>query len=326
MKLQFIILFLLLPALAFSQKTDTLIHKLDSLDKKADTVGQKNIIQPQEYNEATKITFKSYFVLLGSNFKQQLTAPFNTSAKGWVKVAKFGVLAGGLMLLDHPIQKTAVNWRKDNPFLTNASRYVTNTGGAYETITLASLGAYGFLFKDEKIRTTTLLASQAYITSGVINSIIKNLAGRQRPSVYNPDRVEARPLFKGPFANGGKDANGKKLATSFPSGHATLAFSAATVYAMEYKDKPLIPILSYTGATLIGLSRITENQHWFTDVVIGAGMGYLSGRQVVNNYHRFAKIKKAEPLNHEVMHTKLYFNMQNYNGELHPGLTLSLRN
>lgn len=326
MKIQFIIFLLLLPALGFCQTSDTLIHKLDSLDKKADTVGQKNIINPQAYNGATKITFKNYFVLLGSDFKQQLTAPFNTSAKGWIKVAKFGVLAGGLMFLDHPIQKTAVSWRTDNPFLTNVSRYITNTGGAYETVTLATLGAYGFLFKDEKIRTTTLLASQAYITSGVINSIVKNLAGRQRPSVYNPDKVEARPVFKGPFAKGGKDANGKKLATSFPSGHSTLAFAAATVYAMEYKDRPLIPILSYTGATLIGLSRITENQHWFTDVVMGAAMGYLSGRQVVNNYHRFAKIKKAEPLDRQAMRPKLYFNMQNYNGQLHPGITLSLRN
>jgi membrane-associated phospholipid phosphatase len=326
MKIKIIIYLLLLPALAFAQKTDTLLHKLDSLDKKADTVSQKNSINPRAYNEATEITFKSYFILLGSDFKQQLTAPFNSSKKDWARVAKFGLLAGGLMFLDHPIQRKAVTWRKDNAFLTNASKYITNTGGAYETITLATLGAYGYLFKDVKIRTTTLLASQAYITSEVINTVLKNLAGRQRPSVYNPDKVESRPVFKGPLANGGKDLNGKKLATSFPSGHATLAFSAATVYAMEYKDKPLIPILAYTGATMIGLSRITENQHWFTDVFIGATLGYLSGRQVVNNYHRFAKIKKDEPANHQALKSRLFFNMQNYNGELHPGLTLSLRN
>jgi len=125
------------------------------------------------------------------------------------------------------------------------------------------------------------LASHAYITSEVINVLIKNIAGRQRPSVYNKDQVEAQPIFKGPFARGGKDQNGKKLATSFPSGHATLAFAAATVYAMEYKDKPLIPIVSYTGASLISLSRITENQHWVSDVFVGAALGYLSGRLVM---------------------------------------------
>ena len=141
MKFQFCLFLLLLPALAFSQKTDTLIHKLDSLDRKADTVTQKNTIKSQAYNDSTKITVKSYFILLGNDFKQQLTAPFNSTKKDWVKAAKFGVLAGGLMFLDHPIQKQAVSWRKDNPFLTNASHYITNTGGAYETITLASLAS-----------------------------------------------------------------------------------------------------------------------------------------------------------------------------------------
>lgn len=59
---------------------------------------------------------------------------------------------------------------------------------------------------------------------------------------------------------------------------------------MEYKEKPLIPIISYTAATLIGLSRGTENKHWATDVLVGAALGYLSGKQVVNNYHRYAEL------------------------------------
>jgi hypothetical protein len=33
---------------------------------------------------------------------------------------------------------------------------------------------------------------------------------------------------------------------------------------MEYKDRPLVPLISYSAATLIGLSRITENAHWIT--------------------------------------------------------------
>jgi membrane-associated phospholipid phosphatase len=87
----------------------------------------------------------------------------------------------------------------------------------------------------------------------------------------------------------------------FLRGHTTLAFAAATVYAMEYRNKPLIPVLAYTAASLIGLSRITENKHWATDVVAGAALGYLSGRQVVNNYHRYAKLKAPQQKHHSVL-------------------------
>jgi len=51
-----------------AQKPDTLIKKLDSLSKKADSAGkQKNNINTTAYNENTKITFSSYFILLGSD-------------------------------------------------------------------------------------------------------------------------------------------------------------------------------------------------------------------------------------------------------------------
>ena len=67
----------------FSQ-TDTLINKLDSLNKKTDTLGaQTNVINPKAYTENTRIKFSSYFILLGSDFKQQITAPFHQTGKEW---------------------------------------------------------------------------------------------------------------------------------------------------------------------------------------------------------------------------------------------------
>jgi membrane-associated phospholipid phosphatase len=315
MKLLFCYCLLLIPALAYSQKVDTLLHKLDSLNKKADTVGQKNIIKPQAYNESTKFTLKNYFIILGSDFKQQISAPLTMNKSDWSKAIKFGLVAGGMMLEDEPVQHHVVNWRKSSPVLSKASFYITNTGGTYEGVTLAFLATYGYFLKYEKIRTTALLASQAYITSEVFNQVLKNIAGRQRPSVYNKDQIDSEPTFRGPFANTGRDENGKRLNASFPSGHATLAFAAATVYAMEYKNRPLVPILSYTGASLISLSRLTENQHWVTDVLVGAALGYLSGRQVVNNYHRYAKIQDEQR-----QKSNLSLNFQYFQGSFLPGI------
>lgn len=306
---------LMLSISAFAQKPDTLIKKLDSLSKKTEEGKQINNTQPSAYNEATKFTFPSYFILLGSDLKQAFTKPFHMHGKDWRSAGKFALVAGGLALADEPIQKFALNLRNHNPSLQNVSRYVTNFGGTYEAYILGGLGAYGFVFHNDKMQTTTLLATQAYITGGAIESVLKFLTGRQRPYFTDSTRVQAEPTFHGPLYKTPRDPNGGRTNSSFPSGHTTVAFAAATVFAMEYRNKPLVPILAYSAATLIGLSRITENKHWATDVLSGAAIGYLTGRLVVNNYHRYAKLKAPQ-----IKKNTVTFNLQYNYGTIMPGL------
>ncbi|MGH2647334.1 MAG: phosphatase PAP2 family protein, partial [Ginsengibacter sp.] len=283
------ILMLSIPVAGFSQ--DTLINKLDSLSRKKDSAGKQiNNTNPEAYNQSTKLTFNSYFILLGSDLKQEFTKPFHMNKKDWGNFGKFAAVTVALSFADEPIQKAALKLRNRNTGINNVSKYVTNFGGIYEAYTLAGLGAYGFIFKNEKLKTTTLLATQAYITAGALESVVKFISGRTRPSFYDPS-VEAEPKFLGPFSKTATTASGKKIYSSFPSGHTTVAFAAATVFASEYKNHPLVPVIAYSAATLIGISRITENKHWSTDVFVGAALGYLAGKHVVNNYHRYAKLK-----------------------------------
>lgn len=314
------ILFFVLSINGFSQGKDTLIKKLDSLSKKTDSAGgQKNNTHEGAYNENTKITFNAYFILLASDLKQDFTKPFHMVRKDWTKLGLFTLSAVALSFADKPVQKQALKFRAGNTDALKVSKFITNSGGIYEFYTLAALGSYGFIFKNEKIKTTTLLATQAYITGGVIESVLKYLSGRTRPSYYAPD-VEARPRFLGPFGNTSRDYNGARSNSSFPSGHATVAFAAATVFAMEYKSTVWVPIFSYTAASLISISRITENKHWTTDVFVGAVLGYLSGRQIVNNYHRYAKLKAPH-----IPKNTVTFNVQYFNGQLTPGLVYHIR-
>lgn len=314
-------MFLLLISLSgFSQQPDTLIKKLDSLSNKTDSAGkQLNNTTEAAYNKATRITFKTYFILLGSNLKQEFTKPFHMSKKDWGKLGAFTLATGLLAFADEPIQKQALKFRNSNSGALKVSKYITTSGGLYEFYSLGAIGAYGFIFKNEKLKTTTLLATQAYITGGAIESVLKFLSGRTRPSFYDP-AAEAEPLFKGPFGNTSRDFNGNKSNSSFPSGHATVAFAAATVFAMEYKTTVWVPILSYSIATLISASRITENKHWATDVFVGAVLGYLSGRQIVNNYHRYAKLKAPRQAKNSVA-----FNLQYSFGQLRPGLVYHIK-
>jgi hypothetical protein len=285
----FIFILFFFPAAAHSQ--DTLIHKLDSLTKKTDSAGhQLNNIDPAAYNEETKLTAKTYFILLGSNIKQEFTKPFHMTKKDFGNLGKFAVVAVGVGLADETIQKEALRLRNRSANVQNVGKFISNFGGLYEAYTLAAFGAYGIIFKSQKVKTTTLLATQAVITGGLVESVLKTLTGRLRPNYYAPG-VEAEPSFKGPFVNTSRDFAGKRSNSSFPSGHSTVAFAAATVFAVEYKNKPFIPIIAYSAATLIGLSRITENKHWATDILTGAALGYVTGRQISYNYHRYAKLK-----------------------------------
>lgn len=306
--------------LCFGQKPDTLIKKLDSLSKKTQEGKQVNNTNPSAYNQTTKFTFPSYFILLGSDLKQAFTKPFHMHGRDWGSLGKFALIAGGLSFADEPIQKFALNLRNHNPSLQNVSKYVTNFGGTYEAYILGGLGAYGFAFKNEKMQTTTLLATQSYITGAAVESVLKFLTGRQRPYFTDSTRVQAEPIFHGPLYKTPRAANGKRTNSSFPSGHTTVAFAAATVFAMEYRNKPLVPILAYSAAGLIGVSRITENKHWATDVLCGATIGYLMGRLVVNNYHRYAKLKEPKLKKNTVT-----FNLQYNNGIIMPGLVYTFR-
>ena len=241
-----------------AQQTDTVIKKLDSLSQKPDKTKQNNTA-PSAYTETTKLNVPSYSILLVSDLKQSFTKPFHMKRHDWKYLAIGTGVITALTFADPPVQRFALRLRNTNSGLRTTSRFITNFGGAYEFYTLSALAAYGFIFKNQKMKTITMLATQSFFTAAAVENVMKYLTGRTRPSSYSPSTI-ARPTFKGPFAKS-RDYKGAKTNSSFPSGHTTVAFAAATVYALEYKDKPIVPIISYASASLIGLSRITENKH-----------------------------------------------------------------
>jgi undecaprenyl-diphosphatase len=60
--------------------------------------------------------------------------------------------------------------------------------------------------------------------------------------------------------------------SSFPSGHTTVAFAAATVFSEQYPSW-MVMVPSYGIASAIGFSRLYANKHWTSDVLAGAILG-----------------------------------------------------
>jgi len=97
----------------------------------------------------------------------------------------------------------------------------------------------------------------------------------------------------------------KKGYGSFPSGHTAEAFMAAEFLWQEYRGRsPWYGIAGYACAAATGYLRLYNNQHWFSDVVAGAGIGIGSTKLA---YWIYPKIKKAlfkdKPVNALVLPT-----------------------
>jgi PAP2 superfamily len=65
---------------------------------------------------------------------------------------------------------------------------------------------------------------------------------------------------------------------SFPSGHTSTSFATAMVLQEHFGWKAGLP--AFGAAAYSGISRITGNRHWASDVVFGAAVGLSSGRTV----------------------------------------------
>ncbi len=64
---------------------------------------------------------------------------------------------------------------------------------------------------------------------------------------------------------------------SFPSGHTAQAFAAATFLGEEYRHRiKWMPYAAYGVATSVGILRMANNKHYISDVLVGAGIGFLS--------------------------------------------------
>ena len=113
-------------------------------------------------------------------------------------------------------------------------------------------------------RPAVLLAVFAAVAASDLASIgLKDIVGRPRPFTRYP---EPPPLGRVP-----KDS-------SFPSGHAAMAFAAATVLSYY---RPRWAAAFFLLAVAIGYSRVYNGVHYPLDVLGGAVLGLLIGGLVI---------------------------------------------
>jgi undecaprenyl-diphosphatase len=121
------------------------------------------------------------------------------------------------------------------------------------------LGAVRGLRGDRHWRAAVRVGAAVGVESVVVNAGVKSLFRRRRPVV---DMARPYPLRI-------------PVTSSFPSGHATSAFCAATLLA---DGDPYLAPLYYATATVVALSRIHVRIHHASDVAGGIAIGLALGR------------------------------------------------
>lgn len=118
--------------------------------------------------------------------------------------------------------------------------------------------------KSERFKGFSFTLAQAMILNSALTISLKAAISRTRPN--------------------GDDDN------SFPSGHASYAFTWSTVAAKTYGWKMGVPV--YAVATFIALSRVEKGAHYLSDVIAGSTVGFISGITAVRGSKHAVNEKK----------------------------------
>jgi hypothetical protein len=226
----------------------------------------------QTTSDSVKVSFnKQYFTSYLKDTRDIILSPLHWNKTQW-EVGSLVVLSDVLLSTqDLKIRNFALQNRSH--FSDNFSKYVCEPWGSgeYSMATMALFYFGGLIYKNDRCKKTALLGTKALLITGGAVEVPKFLFQRHRPYV---DNTPYQYNFDGPSL--------KIHNNSFPSGHATSSFAIAAIVASEYKEKPVVVIIAYTLATLCGLSRINDDEHWASDVVGGAAFGWAMGKLIYN--------------------------------------------
>jgi len=219
-------------------------------------------VRAQHFNKSCAVNYtKSYF----SDTRDYFVAPFKWKSK---QLALYGgVLAAGVTVYyadDWIHKQVGVPNLNQQEGIKYGLSYFGN--GFYTMPLMAGMFIFGLSCKKELPFQTAMMGVKSFVISTVLTRAIKYSFNRSRPN-----ESRGSQFWGGPF---------NIFSLSFPSGHTTGAFAVASVLAKNYAHKKWIPITSYVLASGVGLSRIWTKNHWASDVVFGALIGWSVGTVV----------------------------------------------
>ena len=200
---------------------------------------------------------------VGSDLSYIISSPSRWERNDYIKLTGMTASLGALIFLDDEIRGKVQCY---NGTINDFADPFEQLGSEIGVALLGGSVLIGYITDNDKIKRLSLSASESAIISVGITYLIKTTLGRKRPQ-----------LEEGPYKWTGPNLESERM--SMPSGHSAFAFAIASYISSE-TDNLLVDILSYACATLVGYSRIKDDQHWASDVYLGAIIGISVGRVI----------------------------------------------
>lgn len=137
----------------------------------------------------------------------------------------------------------------------------------------AGLYFLGKFTHNETARETGILSLEAIADATIAVEVLKLATNRVRPKA-TMDASKFWPDDSDIFSTSG----------SFPSGHSATVWAFAHVVVDETPGKLWVHILMYALATGTSVTRVTAQEHFPSDVLVGSAIGYLVGGYVYRHH------------------------------------------
>jgi membrane-associated phospholipid phosphatase len=182
----------------------------------------------------------------------------------------------------------AMNALGPSPTRIRVSNDFTHLGSGYLLIPAAGLTyLVGKLDRKEGPREAGALALESIADTTAVVEVLKLATDRQRPYV---------PPGTGRFW----PADVYTLDSSFPSGHSAATWAIARVMVEETPGHPWLHALFYSLAAGVSIGRVTGENHFPSDALVGSVIGYSIGGYVYHHHSAFytpkTKALTIEPL------------------------------
>lgn len=214
------------------------------------------------------------------------TAPARLRGRKLLWLVPFA--AATTLAFEYDVQ--AMNALGPSPTRIRVSNDFTHLGSGYALVGAAA-GTYlfGKLEHKEGPRETGMLALESLADAGLVVEALKLATNRQRPYV---------PPGTGKFWP--DDSDIYSFSSSFPSGHAAASFAIARVIVEETPGHPWVHVLLYGLASGVAIARVTGENHFPSDALVGSVIGYSVGGYVYHHHSAFyspkSKSVRIEPL------------------------------
>jgi membrane-associated phospholipid phosphatase len=218
---------------------------------------RRELLPGEDPENRLALPFARHLVQDQENF---WSAPYHLRVKDFEWIAPLAGATAAFVASDRWISKQIpATWAENSKTASNFAAY------SFMGVSVGSF-LWGRVRGNDHLSEAGLLSGEAAINAAATTYVLKEVFRRERP--YDGTR-------QGTFFEGG---------SSFPSEHAAVAWSVAGVWAHEYPGA-LSRTLAYGLAAAVTLTRVTSQQHFASDALVGSALGWYFARETYRAHH-----------------------------------------